>query len=334
MSIRELSPGKWQVDYYPKGRKGARKRITFRGNEHQARLFESELRKHNSSFNKLINPKIFDIYQDYLAWATLHLSPTTVQDIKYCSKHLLSHFGNVQIAFLSPAYINAYQTKRKQTGVSNRTVNKEMNYLKGIIKYMVKNNLVKQLPFRIEMLPTKRPIPYIPPLEDIYKFFDNIDDPVKKCMCLFMWKAGLRYSEVSNIKWENVDFTSGQVLLTTTKGGTPRICFIDEEIKLILLDIKKSLIGYVFLNEQTGRPYKSIKIMFTNTCKKAGIKHFTPHTLRHAFATYTLQATDNLRAVQMLLGHQKVTTTEFYTQLNTTKLREIIDKKDKFVKKD
>lgn len=311
--------GKFIIDYYPKGYKGKREQRVFAGTEGDAHIYEKELRQQNTGRANYINPKIADVLPEYLAWLKLHRAPRTYEDIKKSLKWMMPHFGNLQFSRLTPAICNQYKQKRAGRP---RATNKELAYLQSIIKYAVKNEYAQPLPFRIEKLPYKRPMPNIPHPLDIEKLIAAVqkDKERKQSLLLFMWECGLRFGDASHIKWEDIDWQSGTVKLIQ-KGGGERVAIMTDRIISLLKPIKQAQ-GYVFENKRTGKPWQSLKCLFTTASKNAGIKRFNPHALRHAAATYLLEATDNIRLVQQFLGHKDITTTQIYTKVSAQRLKE------------
>lgn len=78
------------------------------------------------------------------------------------------------------------------------------------------------------------------------------------------------------------------------------------------------------IDTKTGEPYKGLYTLFRLACKRAGIKKLKSHLLRHAFGTYTLEATGDLRSVQEMMGHKDISTTTLYTQIATNQMRAIM----------
>lgn len=331
MSVRPhpKQPGKWIIDYYPQGRKGQRKRAAFIGCEADARAWELELRRATSpGLPNHINPKIIDIIPEFMEWYKLHRAERTWHDMKAHLKHLIPHFGKLQVNRITPAIVNQYKLKRIGR---NKTCNNELNALKAIIKFMVKYNYSNPLTFTIELLPYKAPVPQIPHPADIQKLIEAVEQPIKRAMVLFMWQCGMRWGDMVNIRWERIDWTTGTVNLVDTKGKHPRVCIMTEEIKTTLEPMRKES-GYVFENPKTGKPYGSIKNLFKGACKRAGIRRLHPHQLRHAAGTYLLEATGDLRLVQTMLGHKSITTTQIYTQIATERLRQGMSKAEDYIR--
>lgn len=146
-----------------------------------------------------------------------------------------------------------------------------------------------------------------------------------------LYSCGLRVSELINLKFPDLYFDEGFIKVDG-KGGKQRLVPISptaiKEIKLYLLDrnlinIKKGFEDVLFLSR---RGTNLSRIMVFHVIKEqaviAGIvKNISPHTFRHSFATHLLEGGANLRAIQQMLGHEKITTTEIYTHLDRNFLR-------------
>lgn len=320
MSVRHhpKQPGKFIVDYYPQGYKGKRVRIVYKGKEGDARKWEAELRRQGGpSISTIVNPKIIDVIPEYLEWLRIHRAATTYEDVKRSLKYLMPLFGKLQVSRLTPSIITEFKKKREGR---SRATNKELAYLRGIITYMVNNNYSNPLNFKFGEVPYEPPLPQIPHPEEFRKFLAQIKDPSKRAMILLKWTAGLRWKEASRIRWEYIDFTGDIIYLRETKGSKPRVCILAKAVRDILEPMRKET-GYVFINPKTGAPFKGIYTLFRLACKRAGIRKLRPHLLRHAFCTYTLEATGDLRVVQEMAGHKDISTTTIYTHIATNRMK-------------
>jgi integrase/recombinase XerD len=147
-----------------------------------------------------------------------------------------------------------------------------------------------------------------------------------------LYGSGLRVSELVNLKISNVYFNDGFMRILG-KGSKERLVplggisakRISEYIKQIRIhtDVKKGAEDFVFLNRR-GNPLSRVMIfnIVKQSAAKAGLKKsISPHTLRHSFATELIQRGADLRAVQDMLGHESITTTEIYTHLDRDYLR-------------
>lgn len=149
-----------------------------------------------------------------------------------------------------------------------------------------------------------------------------------------LYSCGLRVSELVNLKISDVYFLE-QYIRVVGKGSKERLVPISEraldDIRAWFavrdaMVVKPGEGDYVFLNRRGRRLTRTmILIMIKNCALAAGIlKTISPHTLRHSFATSLLEGGADLRAIQMMLGHESITTTEIYTHLDTSTLRKEI----------
>jgi integrase/recombinase XerD len=156
-----------------------------------------------------------------------------------------------------------------------------------------------------------------------------------KAMLETLYGCGLRVSELINLKISNLYFNEGFIKVSG-KGKKERLVPIGGEamkqIKIYLetirvqLDIKKENSDYLFLNNRSTRLSRVMVFMLIKElAEKTGLKKsISPHTFRHSFATHLIEGGADLRAVQEMLGHESITTTEIYTHLDREYLREAI----------
>lgn len=149
-----------------------------------------------------------------------------------------------------------------------------------------------------------------------------------------LFSCGLRVSELVNLRFSDVSLND-KFLRIVGKGSKERLVPISDaalrEIQLWLFDrnlmkVKPGEQEYVFLNRRGAHLTRTmILIMIKRTAEEAGItKTVSPHTLRHSFATALLKGGANLRAIQEMLGHENIKTTQIYTHIDITTLRDEI----------
>ena len=140
-----------------------------------------------------------------------------------------------------------------------------------------------------------------------------------------IYSAGLRVSEVVNLKWGDIDFQRDIIHIKQAKGNKDRIVMLSPKIKkkLKVLDLEKE--GYVFITNRGGKyTIRTIEMIVSNAAKKACIKKkVTPHTLRHCFATHLLENGTDIRYIKDLLGHVNLETTMIYTKVSTKNISKI-----------
>lgn len=150
-----------------------------------------------------------------------------------------------------------------------------------------------------------------------------------------LFSCGLRVSELVNLKLSNL-FLEEEFIKVEGKGSKQRLVPISEkaihELQLYFIDrnllpIPLEYQDYVFVSHRRKKPLTRVMVflMIKDLVEKAGIqKTVSPHTFRHSFATSLLEGGANLRAIQAMLGHESIATTQIYTHIDTTHLREEI----------
>ena len=210
--------------------------------------------------------------------------------------------------------------------------------IKGFYKYCLIEEIVKSDPTSLLEAPKlKRALPDVLSFDEIAAMIGNIDlskpeGGRNKAILETMYSCGLRVSEVVNLKisclYLDVDF-----IRVIGKGDKERLVPIgNEAIKFINIykntirthqPLQKGNEDYLFLNKN-GRYLSRVMIFYIikDLAKKAKInKNISPHTFRHSFATHLVEGGADLRAVQEMLGHESITTTEIYTHLDRDFLR-------------
>ena len=184
-------------------------------------------------------------------------------------------------------------------------------------------------------------IPEVLTIEEIDRIISTVDMEKKegqrnRAILETLYSCGLRVSELCNLKISDLYFEEGFIKVEG-KGSKQRLVPISpraiKEIKYWFADrnlgkIKKGYEDYVFLARWGNRISRIMVFhMIKELAEKAGItKNISPHTFRHSFATHLLEGGANLRAIQCMLGHESIATTEIYTHIDRNMLRsEIIE---------
>lgn len=321
-------PGKavWKIDWRPEGRSGPRRRKSFEGTRAEAeRLEESILKNAGLERDRRVAKTVFltleDALPEYLRWHQLNRMPTTHTDTKQSMNSLMKIFGKLTVARIKPGHITDFVAMRPDR---KRTNQKEIHYLQGMISWMVKQGYAAPLHFQPETPKYNRPLPKIPAQTDVDSVIAQIVDPVKRALVILMYSTGVRIGSAVMIRWENIGWDRGTISLIV-KGGKTMLLQIPDEFRALMFD-RRQPSGWVFENPKTGKPLGSIKTLLATAARKAGVPKITHHKFRHAFATDTLEATGDIRLVQIALGHKDIKTTTIYTQVVTGRLTDAQDK--------
>lgn len=186
-----------------------------------------------------------------------------------------------------------------------------------------------KLPQKINLKFAKRSnkLPIVLSREEIKNIIDAIKTPKHKLIISLAYDAGLRISEVVNLKVKDVNLKELTIHLKNAKGKKDRITNFPEKIKTDLQNLIAGKIpnNYFFESELGGKlTERTAQKDFENALQSAGIKKdATFHSLRHSFATHLLENGVDVRYVQELMGRQNIRTTQVYTKLTNPKLKSI-----------
>ncbi len=228
-----------------------------------------------------------------------------------------------------------------ELGMTSRTQARVISGLKAFYRYLLLENIVQSEPTgMLESPKIGRKLPVTLSIGEIDLLISNIDlssaeGKRNKAILEILYGCGLRVSELTHLKISNLFFHSGFIKVTG-KGDKERLVPIGSvaqmEINHYLSDIrsgipiKKGQEDFLFLNRR-GSALTRVMIftIVKHLAMKAGIKKsISPHTFRHSFATHLVEGGADLRAVQEMLGHESITTTEIYTHLDRDYLRSAI----------
>jgi integrase/recombinase XerD len=234
----------------------------------------------------------------------------------------------------------------KWIGALGMTASSQSRIISGIrsfFKYCLQENLTKQDPtLLLETPKLRRTLPDFLSVEEINRIVQAIDlskpeGERNRAILETMYSCGLRVSELVNLRLSSLYPDLGFVKVIG-KGDKERLVpigntalkFINiyrEQVRVHSI-IKKGNEDILFLNRRgAGLTRQMIFILLKNLVREAGIpKTVSPHTFRHSFATHLVEGGADLRAVQEMLGHESITTTEIYTHLDRAYLRETLQK--------
>ena len=226
-------------------------------------------------------------------------------------------------------------------GLSARSQARIISGIKQFYLFLILENILQNDPSELlEMPKIGRKLPEVLSVEEIDQLIDAIDlskpeGHRNKAILETLYSCGLRVSELVNLRFEDLFFTDG-FLRITGKGNKQRLVpvsqTVEKEINIYVQNIRTQLKiktgneSYVFLNRRGAKLTRNmiftiIKDLSTSINLQ---KNISPHTFRHSFATHLLEGGANLRAIQEMLGHESITTTEIYTHLDQSFLKEAI----------
>ena len=228
-----------------------------------------------------------------------------------------------------------------ELGLSPRSQARLLSGIKAFYKYLLLENEVRTDPTElIESPKLGRKLPDTLSIEEVDLLINAIDLSTpegerNKAMLEVLYSCGLRVTELVNLKISNIYFNEGFIRITG-KGDKERLVPIGKQaIKCLNIyfeqvrvhqPIQPDCEDFAFLNRR-GKPLSRVMIftIIKNLVEKVNLKKsISPHSLRHSFATHLIEGGADLRAVQEMLGHESITTTEIYTHLDRSFLKQTI----------
>jgi len=267
-------------------------------------------------------------------------SENTINSYKNDLKKFQNYFINTTIDNINEQKIKEYLKNLSKENNETKTISHNISTLRSFYKFLLIEKKINKNPMEwIELPKIKKTLPKTLSIDDINKLLDfKLKDSFSyrnKAMLELMYSSGLRVSELVNVKINDID-NELCVIRVMGKGNKERIIPIgDYAIKYIDIYskehrnklIKKQYNDYLFLNNHGKKMtrqgfFKIIK----NIAKIQNIKtEFSPHTLRHSFATHLLNGGADLRSIQEMLGHSDISTTQIYTHVSKELLKENYD---------
>ena len=252
---------------------------------------------------------------EYLKWCERQRS---FRSKKGFILQLVDSFGNIPLKHFSTRLIEQYQTDLLSKGNKPSTANRLLATLKHSItkgyqwEYVSEETLKRVR--QVKLLPeNNRRLRYLSK-EEIQTLIKNCHG-VTRDIVITALNTGMRKGEILNLKWENIDLIHGFILLDITKNGEKREIPINQTLKDLFSNMPSRFRGgYVFCNGD-GKPYQDVKRSFQTALRKAGIKDFHFHDLRHTFASQLVMAGVDITTVSRLLGHKSLTMTLRYSHL-------------------
>lgn len=195
--------------------------------------------------------------------------------------------------------------------------NSTMRSVYFALKFFHENVLDEKFDERIPLAKKGLKLPVVLSKEEISKMIEDTKNLKHKLVLMLLYYAGLRLSEVTDLKWSDTDFDRGLIHIKIAKGKRERVVFLHEKLRNMLIANKTDNDGLILISERGSRYNKrTIQQISAHAAKKAGItKKVTPHILRHSFATHLLEAGADIRYIQQLLGHKNLQTTQIYTHV-------------------
>ncbi len=308
---------------------------TFQQKGPAAIIKSSEERNDFDSVVDPINLHVLKAMRDHLILKAY--SKSTIKTYINEMQQLLYRLGKIPADDLQPEHLKRYFVYCfEKLHLSENTLHSRMN----AVKFYYEQVLHRER-FFWDIPRPKKPL-QLPKLlneDELRRLFNALTNKKHKAMLFTAYSAGLRVSEIVQLKISHIDSERMQIFIENAKGKKDR--FVN--LSPMLLDILRAYIKeysprpitYLFESEQTGAAYptRTVQQIFSNAKSKAGIlKDVGIHSLRHSFATHLLDKGTDIRYIKELLGHFDIKTTERYLHVSKRQLVNILSPLDELFK--
>lgn len=234
---------------------------------------------------------------------------------------------------LTEMQVVKYLSWMTEKGLSPSSLNMVVNALLYYFRTVLKKDS-----FEIKLPRPRREhhLPTVLTMEECFRIFGFVDNPKHKLLLLIGYGAGLRRSEISTLKWQDILFDEHKIHIKQSKGNKDRIVMLPNSIVAILQNYRAIYPSdeWVFAGQYKGEAISAstVQVVMRQAVAKAGLeKKATVHTLRHSFATHLLESGTDIRYIQQLLGHANVNTTMIYTHITPKAAKNIISPLDRMI---
>lgn len=269
-------------------------------------------------------------------------SVNTIQAYQHDLQWLLDYLdkNNLDVLQVKLDNLEHFASTLHEHGINPRSQARILSGLRSFYRYLLLDGYMENDPTELLESPhVRNHLPDVLSTVEIDMLEETIDlskweGQRNKAIIEVLFSCGLRVSELVNLKLSEL-YLDSKFIRILGKGNKERLVPISpkaiKELNYWFIDrremkIKPGEEDYVFLNRRGSHLTRTmILIMIKRLAKEAGIKkNISPHTLRHSFATSLLEGGADLRAIQAMLGHEDIATTEIYTHIDTTTLRQEI----------
>lgn len=270
-----------------------------------------------------------------------HLSDNTIEsymrDLAQFAHYILRMY-DVPPKKVEPEMISNYMSRLYELGREKSSQARALSGIKSFFNYLLLEEIIDSSPAElIEAPKSSRPLPDTLSTEEIDRLIGSIEDSTTKglrdrAILEVLYSCGLRVSELCDLKLGDLFFGEGYIRVIG-KGDKQRLVPMSSIARSriqLYMDVRskeRRKEEILFLNNR-GKKLTRVMIftIIKQAAQRAGIeKKISPHTFRHSFATHLLEGGANIRQVQELLGHENILTTEIYTHLDDSHLRQTLE---------
>jgi integrase/recombinase XerC len=271
--------------------------------------------------------------------ASEHTVKSYQRDIKrlsnYCTDRTIHKWSD-----LKQSDIRSHIASRHRQGINSKSLQRELSAIRSFYNFLLKKHLADSNPAQHVKAPKQaRKLPKTLDVDQINGLLEAGTNSTLEIRDLAMFElfysSGLRLGELAALDLTDIDLSDNSLIVRAGKGGKSRLLPIGSKAITAINNWLQQRLTYAVVSESalfvstrgTRLGQRSIELRLEQWCTKKGIaEHIHPHMLRHSFASHLLESSEDLRAVQELLGHSNISTTQIYTHLDFQHLADVYDK--------
>jgi integrase/recombinase XerC len=270
------------------------------------------------------------------------LSPRTLESYRRDLSQALDWLegrGGADWSALDSHGVRAYVASRHRAGLTPKTLQRGLSALRSLFRYLIREGLVEINPAEgIRAPKVRRKLPAILDADQLGRLLDQVPlDPLETrdlAMLELFYSSGLRLAELVSLNWEDIDSRDSCLEVTGKGGKTRRVPVGGKALAAVArwLELRPGLAAEqepaLFVSRRGGRIHpRTVQARIDRwALGKGAPRGLHPHLLRHSFASHLLESSGDLRAVQELLGHADISTTQIYTHLDFQHLAQVYDR--------
>ena len=273
-----------------------------------------------------------------LQYLSPHTQKAYQRDLNYLSQFCDSQEIN-RWQDIDGRQVQGFVAWRHRQGISGRSLQRNLSAVRAFYRYLINQGVAKQNPANGVLAPkTARRLPKVLDVDQTIQLVEiDEDDPLAirdRAILELMYSSGLRLSELINLDMNEIDFSDALVTVTGKGKKTRTVPVGRHAVKALKAWLKRrnhfadDNETAIFVSRRGQRiSARNIQQRLKQWAIKQGLaNHVHPHMLRHSFASHLLESSGDLRAVQELLGHADISTTQIYTHLDFQHLAKVYDK--------
>ena len=281
-------------------------------------------------------------FLDYLKFEkrySLHTVTSYETDLRNFFEYLQITFGNIELKEINHNLVRSWLANLKEKKLSSKSINRKISTLKSFFKYQLKTGVIETTPMGKVISPkNSKRLPVFIKEDDTARLISSLQNTCDwkslnaKMLITFFYTTGMRFSELINLKEQQVDF-SKVLVKVLGKGNKERLIPVNQDLIKIIKEyqqMKKKEFektdGYFLVTEKGKKMYPKYAYLLVKKYLGSEVKTLdkkSPHVLRHSFATHLTNNGADLNAVKELLGHSSLAATQVYTHNTIEKLKNV-----------